>query len=228
MPTRHDQLEITVKQAPIYKVVITNNSIDIVKGCKKPIIEQSFKITAPDINDKLLSLPLFLNQIIEDESKQISYCLDGYHTINEFPVVNRDTYDNYTGEEYYARGFNTFSSDLKLLFLDKIDFYGRYIYIASKTENMHKLYHLAILKNYNYGQMNPYAEVLLNPNDVNINEFSIEFLKTDCLYVSNKGNIKDYSNERANQFFDNFIKNKNSIVGTNDDLGFIVTKENQK
>lgn len=228
MPTRHDQLEITVKQAPIYKVVITNYSIDIIRGCKNPVVEQSFKITAPNINERLLSLPLFLNQIIENESKNISYCLDGYHTINDFPIVNRDSYDNYTGEEYFTRDLTTSSCDLKLLFLDKIDFYGRYLYIAARTENLHKLYHLSVLKNYNYGQMNEYADLLLNPNDVNINEFSIEFVKTDCLYVSNKGNIKDYSNERANQFIDNLIRNKNSIVGSNEDLGFIVTRENQK
>ena len=228
MPTRHDQLEITVKQAPIYKVVITNYSIDIVRGCKNPVVEQSFKITAPNINERLLSLPLFLNQTIENESKNISYCLDGYHTINDFPIVNRDSYDNYTGEEYFTRGLTTSSCDLKLLFLDKIDFYGRYLYIAARTENLHKLYHLSVLKNYNYGQMNEYADLLLNPNDVNINEFSIEFVKTDCLYVSNKGNIKDYSNERANQFIDNLIRNKKSIVGSNEDLGFIVTRENQK
>ena len=224
-----DRLEIYVKQAPISKVVVTQNSIDVIKGMKNPEIIRRFPIENQDILEKFISIPRYMNSIIEQEQETICINLSGYHLRDGSYVPTDDAYDKYDMEDYYNNhGYSVPCEDSSIYFKEYIDKQcTKLIIFGAKTINTHKVYILDIIRecpieiSFN---SEDFKENIGTPNTVCTN-FTLEFVKSDCAYIK-FDTVQKYNNDAEKMWVKKINKKGNSIVSVNAKHGFIVTKEN--
>ena len=223
-----DRLEIAVKQAPISKIVIHNDRIEIIRGKKYPIVEREFKIINENFLKKYLSFPRFIKETINKENNK-GYILDGYHVKDNLPRVADDQYDNFESDEYFEilKG-DIEVNDAELILTEYIDS-SNLLLFGFRTINNYKLYNMQILSYYDgcSSTVEDDIEQFAQFNGIKVS-LSVEFIKEDCVYILNDKVSRDFSKDRVNSWMENFHKKGNQIISTDPDVGFFITKENNK
>ena len=223
-----DRLEIVVKQAPISKIVIHNDRIEIVRGKKYPVVEREFKITNELFSKKYLSFPRYIKETINKENNK-GYILDGYHVKDGLPVVADDQYDNFEADEYFNQILKNDIevNDAELILTDYIDNTNLLLF-GFRTINNSKLYNMQILSYYDgSSSVNEDIDQFAQFNGIKVS-LSVEFVKEDCVYILNDKVARDFSKDRVNSWMENFHNKGNKIISSNSDIGFFITKENNK
>ena len=225
----NDRLEIYVKQAPISKIVVNQNSIDVVKGLKNPEIIRRIPIENNDFLQKYMSIPRYMYSIIEQEQDTICLNLSGYHHNDSGYIPNDEAFDNYNMEDYYNNhGYQIPCDDSTIYFKEYIDNRkSKLLIFGSKTINMHKAYIFDIIRDteeFIDMKANDLKNSIGSPNSIST-EFTLEFVKTDCVYVKSDS-IQRYNDDNSKNWIKKINKKGNSIVTVNAKHGFIVTKEN--
>ena len=236
MSVVNSRIEISTKQAPISKVIIYPDKLDILSGFEKPRIIKTFQFTDKTFLNKFLSFPIYLNELLKRESNNVAYMLEGLNVSDSCGFIpTEEEYDLFDKDDYYKKAMCSVRSDREIEFLSYINNYHVMI-LYSYTYNLHKEYNLVILhSDYEYslkendeddGSMNRFENVrLYNP----MQRLSLCFMKEDVVvYIGNK--IIDYGKIEADAKFNRFVENATKesgeidMVCKNDDIGVIITR----
>ena len=221
-----DMLSIRVRQAPISKINVYPTHIDIVTGFHNESILRKFDITDKKFLNKYISLPAYINNLLENEINNTAFILDGANSSEGF-IPEGDEYDTYDFDEYYNRSGQELHTDRDLDLIDYISNNFALI-LSTGTHNLSKEYLLQILEVDRY--MNPNPDIDADENGV-IKLYkprvrlSVVFQKVDAIYRSRKKYI-DYHNIDSTRKFNALISDvtDESLVNIDDKIGIIVSK----
>lgn len=223
-----DSLSIRVKQAPISKVNIYPDHIDIITGFTNESVLRKFEINDKYFLNKYISLPAYINNLLINEIDNTSFILDGAYSIDGY-TPNDDEYDTYDFDDYYNNIDQDMNTPKDLEMIEYIS--NKYVLILStSTHNLKKEYLLQILE---------VDRIINNDNEIEADEsgaiklykpkirLSVLFQKIDTIYKSRKKYI-DYHNIDSTRKFNALINNKTneSVVSINDNIGIIISKYN--
>lgn len=228
-----DRLEIMVRQAPISKIVIYNDKIEIIRGVKNPKVDKTYNIYK-SLQDKYLSFPRVLKEILDKEEDDRGYILDGYHVEErDFPVIPINEYDNFDDNEYYStihpEGLYHIE-DYKLELMEKLNENELIIIFSETINNNYKNYIMRIFylpsiddMSRNIEGTNYTYQFITNPEPRRTLE--LVFVKDDCVYINNNKVVKNYSEDKTANWIRDFIDSGNKIIGADSKRGFFITKE---
>lgn len=202
----NDKLEIKIKQAPISKIVIYNNKIDIIKGRNNPEILESFLITDEGMKTKFISLPMYINNVINSNDKSL-YFLDSLSMNSRLPVPDAKMYEDNDIEKY----IKTYGGDYE----------GNVICLIQQLINPTTIMEF-YQKQYNY-----HSIFQIKIGNAMQARLILDFKKEDCIYTNYKGIKIDYSDPHNNQKIrDNLVQamKNNKLVSLQKETNTIVTK----
>ena len=158
------RLEINVKQAPISKIVIYDDHIDIVTGKKKEEVLRTFEITSKRFLDKYMSFPMYINNMLNNEINNTYFFLEGLHVLQSEDEIDYipsdDDYDEFTFNDFFNKVGVNFTTDMEHEISDYIS--DKYcILLSSSTQNFSKVYRLSIVE----GDYDPSITSYINGNE---------------------------------------------------------------
>lgn len=153
------RLDINVKEAPISKVSIYRDHIDIITGKKNEQVLRKFDITSKLFLEKYTSLPDFINNMFNDEVNNTYFFLEGLSSSPEEYTPTDEEYDTFTFKDYFDKARANFTTDMEYEIMDYIsDTYC--LLFSSNTNNFYKQYKLTIAE----GDYDPSITSYINGN----------------------------------------------------------------
>ena len=206
-----DKIEIKIKQAPISKIAIYRDRIEIVKGRTKEEIIRQFKITDENFKNRFVSFPMFLNNVISSSEDKALYYLDGVSLdTRRLPVPQDSQYDDSDIESYFKNYGGEYEGSIICLLQQLIN-PSMLLELYQKQFNYHFTYQIKITS-------------MICTNLI------VNFSKEDVVYIDYNGNIIDYGKPSNTAIRNNLLKyiENNKLVATQKDSNVIVTKSIDK
>lgn len=203
-----DKIEIKIKQAPISKVAIYNDKIEIIKGKLHPEVIKTFKISSEEFKTRFVSFPMYINNVINSSDRSNLYFLDGISWQDRAPIPEEDMYEDSDLEKYYKKQGGFYEGSCMTLVQQLINT-DTLIEFYQKQVNFHHAYQIKI-------------------GTVFCCYLILNFNKEDVIYTDYKGNVIDYEQETIETNIKKVINNvgeNSKIVGYQKDLNMLVTKD---
>ena len=171
------RLDINVKEAPISKVSIYKDHIDIVTGKKEEKVLRTFNISSKLFLKKYTSLPDYINNLFNDEINNTYFFLEGLSSNPEEYTPTDNEYDTFTFADYFDKAHADFTTDMEYEIMDYISDTCCLLF-SSNTHNFYKQYKLTIAE----GEYDPSIASYINGHgyfkeDEDKNEDMPAFLK---------------------------------------------------
>lgn len=206
-----DKIEIKVKQAPISKVAIYNDKIEIIKGKKHPEVIKTFHITSDDFKTRFVSFPMYINNVLNTSDKNNLYVIDGVTWQDRLPIPDESMYENNDIEYYYKKEGGIYQGAAIVLVQQLINADTLLEFYATQV-NFHHVYQIKV--------GTPFCCYLI-----------VNFNKEDVIYTDYKNNVIDYGkaavSNNAKEIISKATEN-GKLIGYQKDLNMIVTKDVSK
>ena len=168
----NDKIEIKIKEAPISKVAIYNDKIEIIKGKINPVVISKIDITDHNFKERFISFPMYISNAINSTSRNLYY-LDGVSNNARLPIPNDQMYEDQDNEKFIKTHGGCYEGSVITLvqqFINPtmiLEFYQRQF-------NYHTIFQIKV-------GSRQCANLIVN------------FSKEDIIYTDYKGNVIDYS-----------------------------------
>lgn len=202
----NDKLEIRIKQAPISKIAIYNDRIELIKGKVNPEVFERFDISDDNFKKRFVSFPMYIKNVLESKDKSLYY-LEGLSSNNRLPIPDDKIYEDYDLEKY--------------LKVHGGEYEGNVICLIQQLINP------TMLIEFYQKQHNYHSDYQIKMGTILFAKLIVNFNKEDCIYTDIHGNVTDYGSINNNKKMrDNLVQAiKNSkLVSVQKETNTIVTK----